>query len=521
MMSWLGCISGRIQMNSRQIKSSKCLAAKYPAIAAQWHPEKNGGLSPCSIGSGSDANVWWICSKGHIWQTQVHHRTKGNTGCPYCSGRLPIKGENDFKTLYPELADEWCYEKNAGLNPEDILPYSNRKIWWKCKKGHDWQATPCHRVKNHSGCPYCSGRYPIKGENDLETLYPDLAKEWNHEKNGDLKPSDCKPGSNKKVWWICSDGHEWQTKVYHRTSRGTGCPYCAGNFVLPGENDLLTLFPEIAAEFDVSKNGELAPSELCGKSGKKVWWICEKGHSWQASVISRTNLNADCPFCAGQLPVSGENDLGTLRPNLAAEWHPDKNKSFKPSDCTISSGKKVWWRCKKGHEWQSVVSARTGKDYCGCPYCYGRYPIPGVNDLATINPSLAAEWHFEKNKNLKPSQVMPYSNRRVWWICGKNHEWKASVADRTISKGCPFCSGRRPIVGETDLATLMPEIASEWDYEKNNKKTPQMYTRASNFKVWWKCKRGHTWRAQIATRTRNGSGCPECAKDKVAFWEGC
>lgn len=444
MMSWPDCISGRIQMNSRQSKRDKCLAAEFPEIAAQWHPTKNGELSPHGIGSISSAKVWWTCEEGHEWQAQVRHRAIDGNGCPYCSGRYPVKGINDLETIYPELAKEWNPDKNGGIHPWDVTAYSSRKIWWRCEKGHEWQTAVCHRAKNHSGCPYCSGRYPVKGENDLETLYPGLVKEWDYEKNGSLRPSDCKPGSNRKVWWKCKKGHGWQTLVYHRTLRGTGCPYCAGNLVLPGENDLLTLFPEIAAEFDGNKNEELNPSEMCGKSGKKVWWRCEKGHSWQASVISRTNLNAGCPFCAGKLPVPGENDLGTLRPDLAVEWHPDRNKSFTPSDCTISSGRKVWWRCKEGHEWQSVVSARTGKDNCGCPYCSGRYAISGVNDLETVNPELAAEWHPTKNKMVHPSNVLPNSNKKAWWqcsICG--YEWRSQVCGRSArGSGCPRCTGR-------------------------------------------------------------------------------
>lgn len=251
-----------------------------------------------------------------------------------------IERDKSLAALYPQLSAEWCYDKNAGLTPYDILPHSNRKIWWRCKQGHKWQATPCHRTKHSSGCPYCSGRYAIKGENDLETLYPDLVKEWNYEKNGNLRPSDCKPGSNKKVWWVCNEGHEWQTMVYHRTSRSTGCPYCSGNIVIPGKTDLHALFPEIACEFDVDKNEGTTSGEICAKSGRKVWWRCNKGHSWQAPVINRTNLKSGCPFCAGQRPIPGENDLGTVRPDLAAEWHPQKNRNFKPSDCTISSGRK-------------------------------------------------------------------------------------------------------------------------------------------------------------------------------------
>ena len=365
-------ISGRVPMNSRRIDKDKSLAALYPEIAAQWHPAMNGDLTPYDVGNGS-----------------------------------------------------------------------NVKVWWMCDKGHKWQAMPCHRTKHRSGCPYCSGRYAIKGENDLETLYPDLVKEWNYERNGDLQPYDCKPFSNRKVWWICKEGHEWQTEVYHRTGRGTGCPYCSGNIVIPGKTDLQTLFPEIACEFDADKNKETTPSQVCAKSGKKIWWLCNKGHSWQASVISRTNLKAGCPFCVGKHPVPGVNDLATLRPDLAAEWHTEKNRNFTPTDCTISSGRKIWWRCREGHEWQSVVSARTGKDNCGCPYCCGRYAISGINDLEIVNPELASEWHPTKNK-AKPSHILPNSNKKAWWLCPEcGYEWRTLITSRSArGSGCPRCAGR-------------------------------------------------------------------------------
>ena len=430
-------------MNSRRIERDKSLAVLYPEVAVQWHPIKNGDLTPDDIGSNSSSKVWWICKEGHEWQAQVRHRAIGGNGCPYCSGRYPVKGVNDLETIYPELAKEWNQNKNGKITPREVTAHSSKKVWWRCEKGHEWQAAVCHRAKNHSGCPYCSGRYPVKGENDLETLYPDLVKEWNYGKNGSFSPSDCKAGSNKKVWWICSEGHEWQTLVYHRTSRGTGCPYCSGNIVIPGTTDLQTLFPEISCEFDVGKNGGITPVEICAKSGKKIWWLCGKGHSWQAPVISRTNLGAGCPICAGQRTLPRANDLATLRPDLAAEWHPSKNRNFKPSDCTVSSGRKIWWRCKEGHEWQSVVSARTGKDNCGCPYCYGRYAIPGVNDLKTVKPELALEWHPTKNRT-QPSQVLPNSNKKAWWLCPEcGYEWRTLIPSRSArGSGCPRCAGR-------------------------------------------------------------------------------
>ena len=109
------------------------------------------------------------------------YHDRWNFCCPYCSDNKVLTGYNDLQTVNPALAKEWNYEKNNGLTPAEISPNSGKKVWWKCDKGHEWQATINSR---NSGCkcPYCSGKLVIKGENDLQTVNPTLAKEWNYEK---------------------------------------------------------------------------------------------------------------------------------------------------------------------------------------------------------------------------------------------------------------------------------------------------------------------------------------------------
>ena len=105
-----------------------------------------------------------------------------------------------------------------------MLSNSGKKVWWKCEKGHEWQARISHRNKG-IGCPYCSGKKVLQGYNDLATINPELAKEWNCEKNGNLKPEDFTANSGKKVWWKCEKGHEWKATIANR-NRGRGCPIC-------------------------------------------------------------------------------------------------------------------------------------------------------------------------------------------------------------------------------------------------------------------------------------------------------
>ena len=125
-----------------------------------------------------------------------------------------------------ELMKEWDWVENdkLSLDPQKLTYSSNKKAFWICKKGHKWYSNIRDRNKG-SGCPYCSNNKILKGYNDLATINPMLSKEWNHEKNVDLRPDMVTAGSEKKVWWKCKKGHEWQSVIAYR-NQGRGCPLC-------------------------------------------------------------------------------------------------------------------------------------------------------------------------------------------------------------------------------------------------------------------------------------------------------
>ena len=136
---------------------------------------------------------------------------------------------------------------------------------------------------------------------------------------------------------------------------------------------------------------------------------------------------------------------------LLDQWHPDRNSGLTPGQVTAGSHKKVWWRCKMGHEWQAEVRSR----YLGtgCPYCAGKKAVPGESDLVTRKPELAAQWHPTKNGAITPDQVTPGSHKKVWWVCPKGHQWQALVMARSAGEGCPVCAGKAVIPGEGDSGT--------------------------------------------------------------------
>ena len=351
--------------------------------------------------------------------------------------------EKSLADLNPELAKQWHPTKNGTLTPYDVLPGSQVKAWWKCPKGddHEWDAVIADRNKG-IGCAVCSN-YKIVKSNCLETLKPELAKEWHPTKNGKLTPRDVHPGSAKKVWWKCPKGedHEWRTVVHSRTN-GRGCPICSGRKVVKS-TCLGTLNPQLAKEWHPTRNGKLTPNDVGIGSSKYVWWKCLKGddHEWKNTVHSRVSQELGCPVCSNQKIVRS-NCLATLDPQLAKLWHPTKNGKLTPQDVGIGSGKLVWWKCPKGddHEWKESVGAQAKKRK-GCPICLGRKLVRS-NSFAVLYPVLAKQWHPTKNGKLTPSDFRPGSNKKVWWQCIKypEHVWKTSINDRTSGTSCPKCN---------------------------------------------------------------------------------
>ena len=421
----------------------KSLAETNPELAKQWHPTLNGDLTPSDFTPGSGKKVWWKCPKGddHEWESSISHRAKGS-GCSICYGSKVVKS-NSLATLNPEIAKIWHPTKNGELTPHNIKSKSNKKIWWKCKKGddHEWMATPSNVSKGYkNGCPMCSGS-KFSVTNSLLNVNPKLSKQWHPINNGKLTPIEVKFNSGKKVWWKCdkANDHVWIASISHRNN-GSGCPICSGRKVVLS-NCLETLNPELAKEWHPTKNGDLTAFDVSCNSGKKVWWKCDKAndHEWIASISHRNN-GSGCPMCRNKKVVLS-NCLATVEPKLSKQWHPTKNGDLTPYKVAHSCDKIVWWKCDKGddHEWKSSIWNRN-QGY-GCKICAGKKVVLS-NCLETLNPELAKEWHPTKNGDLTPYKVSLNSGKRVWWKCpkGDDHEWKASLNSRSDGIGCPYCT---------------------------------------------------------------------------------
>ena len=386
------------------------LASQFPEIA-----KEADGWEPSNMHAGCHQSAKWKCKEGHSWEACVNKRTVRGQGCPYCSGRRVITGLNDLKTKFPELAVE-----ADGWDPSKEKAFSNKKFGWKCSKGHSWTATIANRA-NGRGCPFCSNRKVKVGFNDLKSQYPLIAAEADN-----WDPETITPGSNKLMPWKCIQyEHSWETRVVDRTRKGYGCPACSGQKLEVGFNDLLTLFPIVAAEAD-----GWDPGEISGGARETKSWVCSKGHQWEGAVFSRTKAGSGCPFCSNRKVIKGENDLASQFPDIAMEAD-----GWNPSEVVFGSNKKMKWKCSLGHKWENMVVFRTQRNQ-NCPYCSGQKLMTGFNDLKTNYPEIAAEadgWN--------PSEVHFGAEIKRKFICSKGHQWVTLVSSRTRSKtGCPSCA---------------------------------------------------------------------------------
>ena len=406
---------------------------------------------------------------------------------------------------FPHLLDEWDFTKNLSLDPNTLYLYSRTEVWWRCHNGHEWQTKFYMRTVKKSDCPYCKGRLAIPGVNDVATLYPKLISEFHPSKNGDLKLSQFKESSGKKVWWICIRGHEWSSKIHTRTKRNYGCPVCSRQKIVSGINDLATLYPNIAKELHPNQNRDIDITILAPKSSKAVTWLCPNRHAYSCSPAKRTIRGDGCPYCSGHRTIVGETDLKTMHPEVLVFWNYKANGS--PEKYFSTSATKVLWQCNRNHTWRKAIREQVACN--DCPYCAGRRLVIGKNDIATIHPELVKEWDNNKNA-VDIHKTKMNHKKKFWWLCSNNHSYPASIDNRKKGKGCPYCASKYPIRGLNDLGTLFPFLVEEWSY-KQNRKSPSEYLPKSNQKVWWVCKSEHHWKARISERTR-GTGCPDCIK---------
>ncbi|MBQ4645334.1 MAG: zinc-ribbon domain-containing protein [Clostridia bacterium] len=558
-------------------KKEKRYVSDNAQLMAEWDWEKNSelGFDPVKLTCGSDKKVWWICSQGHSYDSRIANRLNGG-GCPYCAGKKVLVGYNDLLTWCKQnerldLINEFDITKNL-FSMQDITPGSGKNIWWLCPNGHSYSASLHHRIKMNTGCGVCSHKVFLRGYNDLQTTHPEIAEEFDIEKNG-ITPDQVMAGSNnKKYWFICPRGHSYSATLLNR-KKGRNCPICAKEmhisfpekaivyylgkaglevvesfhspFLGKKEFDIFIPSLNIAIEYDgrawhKNTTRDAQKDELCRDNGIKLIRIREIGcpdytsssvkYSVQAnstksledaiSFILNTVLMEHSKIKAVTIDI--ENDRTQIYQLLELN---EKNNSLYDKcpqvlqfwDNTMNGAinpKQISFSSiKKVHFICSlghrwISTAQSFIKSPRCPICSGEKILPGFNDLGTTHPRLQSFWS-DKNK-LGISNYSYGSNEIVLWKCDICHgEYKMRISEKAIKKfGCPYCNNRKLLKGFNDVATKYPQLAAEWSAK--NDSFPSDHLPCSKLEVYWECSKHHTYKATILSRTTKHKGCPYC-----------
>jgi len=497
----------------------KSLLIKNEKLAEEWHPTLNGDLTPADVFPSENRKRWWLCKEcGNPWLAVTNSRNQGR-GCRYCAkfNKRVLAGHNDLATTNKELAEEWHPILNGDLKPTDVLATSENKVWWLGKCRHEWQAQVCTRNKG-IGCGKCDREFKTSFKEQaiyfyLKETFDDTVNTYRFSDKAKLDIDVYIGNLNLGIEF---DGYSWHKNPKRDLRKNLLCKESGITLIRVREKDCPILNDGTYCIFlkdNTNKSLENAIEQIYTYITENITFV----NYFLDIDIDRDSSNINNLF----IQKRKNNNLLIANPPLAAEWHPTENGRLTADMFAPNSNTTVSWLCKSDHKWKAQISSRNNGN--GCPICDGKEVLKGFNDLATLNKSLAEEWHPTRNENITPEMRTANSNKKALWLCKKcKHEWEAVISSRNSSRGkgsgCPRCSGKILISGFNDLATMNLELAKEWHSTLNAKKASEVHF-GSNERAWWKCSKcNHEWATKICHRSKGnkgkGSGCPKRCKTK-------
>lgn len=444
-----------------------------------------------------------------------------------------VIGMNDFETWCKnndkmKFLEEWDYDSNGSITPSTISYSAGKpKIQWKCSLGHSWESSLNARVncskKYNSGCPYCSNQKTLSGFNDFKTWCKKnnkefLLNEWDYSKNK-VNPSEISPSYSKdKVWWICKNGHSYQSKLGNRVYRDDNCPICSNRMIVAGINDFETWCKknnrtDLLNEWDYNEN-KYTPQELNYGSAVHINWKCIKGHKWNTELRQRTMFSeTNCPKCA--------KESHTSFPEQAIYYYIRKQfNDAKNNDKTILNGLEldifipsisiaIEYDGYYFHNKKKKVSEKDKKKDLLCQekniFLFRVREKENARGYLKESDSITFDYEYQNWNQL--NQII----RDIFFELG------ITDVDIDIIRDKAFIE-EQYLQDKLDmsLANKFPEIAKEWHPTKNGNITPKMVSYGSGKQYWFKCKLGHEYYQQIYSKTgMNKVRCPYCSGQKL------
>lgn len=290
------------------------LASKCPDLAKEWHPTKNGNLTPQNIPPSSNQKVWWQCERGHVYELEPNQRVNAKRGCPDCSrygygSSQELRIYCELKSLFPDT----CFRQKIQGKEIDVFVPS-------IKLGVEYDSAFYHQDKDNEDRAKNSlmeslglnvirvREQPLDRISNLDVIAP--TRQLSKNDVNRLLESIAHVGAlnEKLLAGYLSEKDFVSNEDFAFYSSYSDRP-------IP-ENSLAEKFPEIAAQWDYEKNAPLTPYDFSHGSKHRAWWLCDNGHSFDASINSQTyhsgGVYKGCRYCAWErkLPLGDkQNDL--------------------------------------------------------------------------------------------------------------------------------------------------------------------------------------------------------------------
>lgn len=456
---------------------------KRPELLLEWDSEANDGIDLQSIGAWSKGvNYGWRCAQDHSWRATAYTRSSGEN----CRACLRALGPLSLESY--EFMEEWSPVNRAASSYTHL---STEVVYWNCKLcSNSWKCMVYSRVKGAASCPYCAGKEI--SERDFFEIVELLASSFSGANPMNLSELRVEWKRTLAIWLCADEPHSYEATIQKKLTL-KGCPYCSNRRLLPGFNDLPSALPAVYSEW--SPKNTLDPHSLLVSSRERVLWLCSKEsckHEWISPVVHRRN-GSGCPRCSVSGPRAVNFELSVASSSAVMEYWDEAANRLSPEHIGKGSHQAISLVCKLSHRWEESarkvvsraerlnrnraeslkrdgVGAQTearpqtenhfkgqeesrAKSFAGtevplltadsiCPYCSGEVLLQGFNDLKTIYPKIAAQWHPQLNGKRLPTDCLPSSYERVWWLCEQGHTMSRLIAYRTLRYNeCSYCTG--------------------------------------------------------------------------------
>lgn len=475
------------------------------------------------------SKLLWRCSQGHEWEA-VANAVKSGKWCPYCAGKakLTIQGMK-------ELA-----RRRGGRCLSTEYIDSHTKLSWRCKKRHEWDATP-NNVKSGCWCPRCAATTrAVKQKRSIEDMREIAAQ------MGGRCLSRKYVNNHTKLRWRCAAGHEW-TGIPLNVRKGEWCPKCGAARAADKRRSSIEVMRALAS----GRGGECL-SEKYVNSGKKLRWRCGEGHEWEATPRD-VKAGSWCPECSHGMSeracrVTFERMFETQFPRRKPEWLVNSRGNRMELDGYSEKlgiafeyhGRQHYRYVPFFHRQDGALANRRRDDRRKARLCLRHgvvlvevpYTLPlleiqeyvyqecirnGVSakrrsklkldDLGVYSRGLVERMHVLARSRGGECLSTVYFGRhtKLRWRCAEGHEWEARPGDVARGQWCPKCGVARRASKRRLTIEMMRSLAEA----KGGRCLSPAYL-GNHTKLRWLCKKGHEWEAAPKS-VKSGSWCPRCA----------